>query len=54
MTARLVYDFPIRPNQWAQIVVPRQMTKEEAARLCAFVMSLALPDKTPAAAAMAG
>jgi len=35
------YDFPMRPGYLAQVVLPRDLTKEEAARLCAFVMSLA-------------
>lgn len=46
MTA-LCYDFPMRPGRLAQVVLPRDLTKEEAARLCAFVMSLAVPALTP-------
>lgn len=41
MTQRLVFPFPVRPNFMAQLVIPRDMTKAEADRLCAFVMSLA-------------
>ena len=43
MTQALVLPFPIRPKYLAQIVVPRDMTKQEADRLCAFVMSVAAP-----------
>jgi hypothetical protein len=44
MTAQMAYPFPIRPKFLAQIVIPRDLTKEEADRLCAFVMSLAAPE----------
>lgn len=37
----LVFPFPLRPKYLAQICIPRDMTKEEAERLCAFVRSLA-------------
>lgn len=37
----LALPFPLRPNYLAQIVIPRDMTKMEADRLCAFVISLA-------------
>jgi hypothetical protein len=42
MTA-ICYNFPLRPGYLAQAVLPRDLTKEEAARLCAFLMSLAAP-----------
>lgn len=50
MTTNLVLPFPLRPGYNAQIVVPINMTKEEADRLCAFVMSLVNPitQATPA------
>lgn len=37
----LAMPFPLRPNYLAQVVIPRDMTKEEAQRLCAFIMALA-------------
>lgn len=40
--SNLVLPFPLRPNYLAQIVIPRDMTKDEANRLCAFVQALAL------------
>lgn len=40
----LCLPFPIRGRTLAQIVVPRDMTRAEAERLCAFVMSLAAVD----------
>lgn len=42
----MVYPFPLRHRYLAQIVVPRDMTKEEAARLCAFINSLACSGAT--------
>jgi hypothetical protein len=38
------YPFPLRAGYMAQVVLPRDMTKKEAERLCAFVMSLAKPE----------
>lgn len=40
--ANLVLPFPLRPNYLAQIVIPRDMTKDEAQRLCAFIQALAI------------
>lgn len=41
----LALPFPMRGGRYvAQIVIPRDMTKDEADRLCVFVMSLAKPD----------
>ncbi|MGR4872067.1 hypothetical protein ACIPRI_24730 [Variovorax sp. LARHSF232] len=36
----LVMPFPLRPSFLAQIVIPRDMNREEAARLCSFITSL--------------
>ena len=45
MTRSLVLPFPMRGKSYlAQVVVPYDMTKAEADRLCAFVMSLAVPE----------
>jgi hypothetical protein len=37
----LALPFPLRPNYLAQIVIPRDMTTDEADRLCAFIKTLA-------------
>jgi hypothetical protein len=37
----LALPFPLRPNYLAQVVIPRDLTKDEAARLCAFIQALA-------------
>lgn len=37
----LALPFPLRPNYLAQVVIPRDMTKDEANRLCAFIQALA-------------
>lgn len=39
--ANLVMPFPLRPDYLAQVVIPRDMTKVEAQRLCAFIQTLA-------------
>jgi hypothetical protein len=39
--------FPLRPTFLAQVVIPRDLTKEEARRLGVFIDSLA-HDPTPA------
>lgn len=39
--ANLAMPFPLRPGYLAQVVIPRDMTKGEAARLCAFIQTLA-------------
>lgn len=44
MMTRLVLPFPLRPNYKVQIVIPSDMTKDEADRLCKFVMSIAIPE----------
>lgn len=36
----LMMPFPLRPNFLVQIIVPRDMTKDEAARLCTFITAL--------------
>lgn len=38
----LALPFPLRPGYLAQIVIPRDMTKDEASRLCAFISTLAM------------
>jgi hypothetical protein len=37
----LMMPFPLRPNFLAQLIIPRDLSKEEAARLCAFIQALA-------------
>lgn len=37
----LALPFPLRPGHLAQIVIPLDMTKDEADRLCAFIQTLA-------------
>lgn len=37
----LALPFPLRPNYLAQVVIPRDLTKDEATRLCAFIQALA-------------
>lgn len=37
----LMMPFPLRPSFLAQIIIPRDLTKEEAARLCNFIQALA-------------
>lgn len=39
--------FPLRPGYLAQVLVPADMTRAEANRLEAFIMSLAQPDPKP-------
>lgn len=39
----LAMPFPLRAGFLAQIVIPRDLNKDEAARLCAFIHTLALP-----------
>lgn len=36
----LMMPFPLRPNFLVQIIVPRDMTKDEASRLCTFITAL--------------
>lgn len=40
----LCLDFPLRPDYLVQLVLPRDMTVKETARLCEFIRTLALPD----------
>lgn len=35
------YEFPLRPNYMAQAVLPRDLTHEEAERVCAFIKAIA-------------
>lgn len=44
----ICYPFPLRPDLIAQVLVPRNLSKPEADRLCDFVRSLATPDAAPA------
>lgn len=37
----LAMPFPLRPTFLAQIIIPRDLTKDEAARLCNFIQALA-------------
>lgn len=37
----LALPFPLRPGLLAQVVIPRDLTKSEADRLCAFIQTLA-------------
>ena len=39
----ICHQFPLRPEYLAQVVVPSDLTREEAERLCAFLQSLAMP-----------
>ena len=41
MSKPLVLDYPLRSNYMAQIVIPPDLTTEEALRLCAFIDALA-------------
>jgi cytochrome c1 len=48
MTKRFCYNYPIRrePEDFmAQTVLPSDLTAKEAKRLCAFIMSLAIPER---------
>lgn len=38
----LMLPFPLRPAFLAQLIIPRDLTKDEAARLCAFIQALAV------------
>lgn len=42
--ANLALPFPLRPGYLAQVVIPRDMTKAEAIRLCAFIQTLAVAE----------
>lgn len=37
----LMMPFPLRPTFLAQIIIPRDLTKDEAVRLCTFIQALA-------------
>jgi hypothetical protein len=47
-TTSICNDFPLRPGYLAQVVIPRDMTQAEAARLAEFIKSMALPDSAGA------
>lgn len=42
----LMMPFPLRPTFLAQLIIPRDLSKDEANRLCAFIQALAV--ETPA------
>lgn len=42
--ANLALPYPLRPGYLAQVIIPRDMKKVEAARLCAFIMTLAVDE----------
>jgi hypothetical protein len=42
-TPRHCYEYPLRADFMAQAVLPRNLTKKEAERICAFIMTLAQP-----------
>jgi len=47
----LVLPFPMRGGAYiAQPVIPRDMTKAEASRLCAFITAMIRTDEPPAVA----
>ena len=46
-TAGLALNFPLRGDFLAQVVIPRDLNAEEAKRMCAFLMTLAM-DYRPA------
>ena len=39
------YEFPLRPDCVAQLVLPGDLTKREADRLCAMIQTLPIPTK---------
>lgn len=41
------YPVPLRPNFIATLDLPRDLTKQEADRLAAFIATLAQPEPTP-------
>jgi hypothetical protein len=41
--AGLLMPFPLRPDFLSYVIVPRDLSKAESDRLCAFVASLAQP-----------
>lgn len=42
----LVLPFPVRPNYIAQVVLPKDLTVDEARRLSVFIMALCKPEGT--------
>jgi hypothetical protein len=40
-------EYPLRDDFTAQVVIPRDMTAQEAVRMYHFIMSLAQPRQTP-------
>jgi len=43
MTRGHCYEYPLRPDFVAQLVIPRELTERDARRLCAFIQSLVMP-----------
>lgn len=44
---RWCYEYPLRPDFTAQVVLPRDLTTAEAKRLCAMIETLPLPEEKP-------
>ena len=42
------YEYPLRLNPWwmAQVVLPSDLTSQEAERICAFILTLAQPSSS--------
>ena len=47
LSGSICHQFPLRANYLAQVVLPLNLSKAEADRLCAFVMSLSHPRQKP-------
>lgn len=43
----LAYDYPLRPGDMAQLLLPTDLTEMEAKRLCAFIHTLVIPEAPP-------
>jgi len=43
-TKLVVYPFPVRPNVFAELKLPADLTVDEASRLCAFLKAISLSD----------
>jgi hypothetical protein len=50
-TASTCYEYPLRPDYLAQLVLPREITVIEAARLCDFIRTLVIEPSTAEASA---
>jgi hypothetical protein len=47
MTKAITFDYPLRSDYVAQLVLPRDLSAEEAEKLCAFVQLMAYPKPAP-------